>query len=121
RLKKLERGDMQSIDWLDALTVDEMRNIIAEEKPKLGPMLYIDLPQFDYPVVFCERIIDLPPAPSTLSGLHDPEIEYDNLLETKHRLLTRAYRRGHLGKDLKPNAQIRNYLNVCVIFSVFMT
>eukprot|EP01134_Creolimax_fragrantissima_P003351 CFRG3351T1 len=110
RLKKLERGDIMSIDWLDAMTINEVQKTIAEEKPNLGPMLYIDLPQFDYPVVFLENITELAPAPSTLSGIHDPEIDFDNLLETKHRLLTRAYRRGHLGQDLKPNAQIRNIL-----------
>lgn len=32
--------------------------------------------------------------------------------EIKHRILTRHYRRGNVDKDLKPNADIRDILNV---------
>lgn len=39
----------------------------------------------------------------------------DNPAESKHRRLVRNHRTGDLDRDLKPNAKIRDELNVSVI------
>ena len=42
----------------------------------------------------------------------DPEIARDNPIENKHRKLIRSHRSGPLDRDLKPNAKLRDELNV---------
>lgn len=42
----------------------------------------------------------------------DPEIARTNPVEDKHRRLVRSHRSGPLDRDLKPNARIRDELNV---------
>lgn len=56
----------------------------------------------------------------------DPEMELENPVEDKHRRLVRSHRNGPLDRELKPNPDIRNDLNVssslwfyaidCIIF-----
>jgi phosphatidylinositol 3-kinase len=43
----------------------------------------------------------------------DPEMELENPVEDKHRRLVRSHRNGPLDRELKPNPDIRNDLNVC--------
>ena len=42
----------------------------------------------------------------------DPEIAQTNPVEDKHRRLVRSHRSGPLDRELKPNARIRDELNV---------
>lgn len=42
----------------------------------------------------------------------DPEIVRENPVEAKHRRLVRSHRNGPLDRELKPNAKIRDELNV---------
>lgn len=44
----------------------------------------------------------------------DPEIVRENPVEAKHRRLVRSHRNGPLDRELKPNAKIRDELNVRV-------
>lgn len=44
----------------------------------------------------------------------DPEIARDNPVEAKHRRLVRSHRSGPLDRELKPNAAVRDELNVSV-------
>lgn len=117
--------------------------------------MYVDLPRFDFPVVFSEtvrlsplplltdtetsmqeyplpvfasltpsRSVVLPPnltIPSntvsplgdvSLCAILDPEIARENPVEAKHRRLVRSHRNGPLDRELKPNAKIRDDLNV---------
>ena len=85
--------------------------------------LYIDLPQFDFPLVFSEKEYLLPPpmslrfVDSSYVIISDPEsirmeATQDDPVENKHRKLTRSHRNGPLDRDLKPNAKIRDELNV---------
>lgn len=70
-----------------------------------------------------------PPAPSNASALGsssiasmsaetslftivDPEVVRKNPVEAKHRRLVRDHRNGPLDRELKPNAKIRDELNV---------
>lgn len=119
--------------------------------------LVIDLPRFDFPVVFTDHEYPPPPissyphhTPSTsnitlkpppevqlgpgingtaqgsvgddgyippLIRVYDPEIGIrDNPAENKHRRLVRNHRTGVLDRDLKPNAKIRDELNVIVSY-----
>lgn len=48
----------------------------------------------------------------TLFSIVDPEIVRENPVEAKHRRLVRSHRNGPLDRELKPNAKIRDELNV---------
>ncbi|KAL7275774.1 Phosphatidylinositol (PI) 3-kinase [Rhizina undulata] len=52
-----------------------------------------------------------------LMRVYDPEINADNPAESKHRRLVRSHRTGPLDRDLKPNAKIRDELNVILNYS----
>ncbi|KAH7106460.1 phosphatidylinositol 3-kinase [Auriculariales sp. MPI-PUGE-AT-0066] len=63
-VKKYERGDLQSVEWLDKLAFRRMEEVHSEETAKSEHLfLYIDLPRFDFPIVFTEP--DAAPVPST--------------------------------------------------------
>lgn len=119
--------------------------------------LVIDLPRFDFPVVFTDHEYPPPPISSyhhhtpsasnvtlkpppevqlgpgingtghgsvedegyvpPLIRVYDPEVgARDNPAENKHRRLVRNHRTGVLDRDLKPNAKIRDELNVIVSY-----
>ncbi|KAB5560208.1 kinase-like domain-containing protein [Coniochaeta sp. 2T2.1] len=127
-----------------------------KDDPKPGPsmfMLNVELPRFDFPVVFADH--EYPPPPiSSLQHLSSsqsniilkppPEVQYgpgingvadtdegrlirvydpevgakDNPAESKHRRLVRSqHRHGILDKDLKPNAKVRDELNLIMSYS----
>lgn len=52
------------------------------------------------------------PGDSSLFTIVDPEIARENPVEAKHRRLVRSHRKGPLNRELKPNAKIRDELNV---------
>lgn len=96
--------------------------------------IYIDFPRFDFPVIFSDYEYPEPlssplhssiPNISSMRGgvvedgeggvisvVWDPETIKDNPVESKHRRLVRSHRNGPLDRDLKPNAKIRDELNV---------
>ena len=45
----------------------------------------------------------------------DPEISLENLVESKHHKLARSLRSGPTDKDMKPDAKIRDQLNVSFV------
>ena len=73
-MKKYERGDLRKSDWLDNLTFRKMASIHAVNLPPIASIcrsyvswqeetqksdnlyLYIDLPRFDFPVIFSEPV-----------------------------------------------------------------
>ncbi|KAI2632916.1 phosphatidylinositol 3 [Xylaria nigripes] len=113
--------------------------------------LNIELPRFDFPVVFADHEyppppisslqhlsasqsnIALKPPPEVSYGpgingpeerdriirIYDPEVgAKDNPAESKHRRLVRSqHRHGILDKDLKPNAKVRDELNLIMSYS----
>jgi phosphatidylinositol 3-kinase len=102
-LRKHERGDIAQVPWQDKLVfakIDEMQTMQEDSKQAY---LLIELPTFDFPVVFSE-------SPYTV--FIDPEL--DNPVENKHRRLVRSERHTFFDVDLKPNSKIRDELNVCV-------
>ena len=54
------------------------------------------------------------PDAGPLIRIYDPEVGIkENPAESKHRRLVRSHRTGVLDRDLKPNAKMRDELNVC--------
>ncbi|KAI0784446.1 atypical/PIKK/PI3K protein kinase [Abortiporus biennis] len=132
-VKKYERGDLPKSDWLDALAFRKMAEIHAAETEKSESLfLYIDMPRFDFPVIFSEpdasavasssTTVATPvatPAPQTSSiandthlwAVIDPDISKENPVEDKHRRLVRSHRSSPYDRELKPNAKIRDELS----------
>ncbi|GAA5933309.1 hypothetical protein JCM10213_001246 [Rhodosporidiobolus nylandii] len=73
-VKKHERGDIARLDWLDKLAFRQIEKIHKAESEKSEHLfLYIDLPRFDFPVVFSEPEYPLPVlSSSTLSSTLAP-------------------------------------------------
>ena len=137
-VKDYERGDVAKIDWLDRMAFRQIEKVHASEASKSDKLfLYVDLPKFDFPVVFSEQEspITLPPAPvlpppSQAQMIHsalppdlfstdphlwrhfDPDAWRDNPVEIKHRKLLRSQRLVDEGRDLKPGPADRDRLNV---------
>lgn len=119
--------------------------------------LYIDLPRFDFPVIFNEQVRTYPsisvlysdvsqeaslpiysftanapdavqpPPPQPLVNINtdphlwqimDPDMILGNPVEDKHRRLVRSHRSGPLDREMKPNATIRDELNVSPLYCV---
>ncbi|TCD67817.1 Phosphatidylinositol (PI) 3-kinase [Steccherinum ochraceum] len=133
-VKKYERGDLSKSDWLDAMAFRKMAEIHASETEKSQSLyLYIDLPRFDFPVIFSEPdassipststsvpAATQPPVPSASSAIAtdthiwavvDPDIAKENPVEDKHRRLVRSHRSSPYDRELKPNAKIRDELS----------
>lgn len=123
-VKKQESGDIPRIDWLDKLAFREIEKTHAKLSANSEKLfLYIDLPTFDFPLVFSENEATLPVQPSNTPGpldfcIHvwDMEPYRDNPVEVKHRRLVRSHRSGPLDKELKPNAGHRDQLNQILKF-----
>ncbi|KIJ66818.1 hypothetical protein HYDPIDRAFT_26239 [Hydnomerulius pinastri MD-312] len=133
-VKKYERGDLLKSDWLDKMAFRKMEEIHAAETAKSENMfLYIDLPRFDFPVIFSEPEAHNTPSTSTASttvaqtpvapvlpqsfatdphlwAVLDPEMARENPVEDKHRRLVRSHRSSPYDRELKPNAKIRDEL-----------
>ncbi|WWC69461.1 uncharacterized protein I206_103401 [Kwoniella pini CBS 10737] len=136
-VKDFDRGDIVKIDWLDRIAFRQIEKAHAAESSKSDKLyLYVDLPKFDFPVVYSEQesSIPLPPAPmphpapqtqQQLSGVpphllssdpylwrtYDPDAWRENPVEIKHRKLLRSQRLGDEGRDLKPGPAERDRLN----------
>ncbi|KAL2023534.1 hypothetical protein VTK56DRAFT_2142 [Thermocarpiscus australiensis] len=182
--KKHEMGEIPRVDWLDQLVFRgfEKRGLHAAKSyvkaaqrqqaaqadaskggngasslPEPSSyLLNVELPRFDFPVVFADHEYPPPPVSSLLHlsssqsnvilkpppeihlgpddinladddegyggrliRVYDPEVAArDNPAESKHRRLVRSqHRNGILDKDLKPNAKVRDELNVIMSYS----
>ncbi|KAJ1930687.1 Phosphatidylinositol (PI) 3-kinase [Tieghemiomyces parasiticus] len=116
-IKKHETGDLPRLDWLDKLTFREIERVHqAEAQSTTSTFLYIELPTFDFPLIYSEAESTDPhlvtPLFPEIAFVHDPELHRENLAEAKHRRLVRSHRNGPLDRELKPNAKIRDELNV---------
>ncbi|KAK0729824.1 kinase-like domain-containing protein [Lasiosphaeris hirsuta] len=131
----------------------------TDSSQESGPsnfVLNVELPRFDFPVVFADHEYPTPPISSLqhlsssqsnivlkpppevhfgpgingiddgdegyagqLIQVYDPEVgAKDNPAESKHRRLVRSqHRNGILDKDLKPNAKVRDELNLIMSYS----
>lgn len=121
--KRYERGQIIKVDWLDKLTFPEMEKIQENERKLCTEMhLSIEFPKFvvdgfDSNVVYFEKEAENPchlHYDSDVLLFPDPELFLDNLAENKHHKLSRSVRSGVSDRDLKPNPQMRDYLNQIV-------
>ncbi|KAI8800253.1 kinase-like domain-containing protein [Cladochytrium replicatum] len=118
-MRKYERGDIPKVDWLDHLAFREIEKINKKETSSSKKLfLFIELPQFDFSLVFNEKEYTLPapvvmpPPDAQIVTISDPETyRNDNPVENKHRKLVRSHRNGPLDGELKPNSKIRDELN----------
>ncbi|EFP90774.2 Phosphatidylinositol (PI) 3-kinase [Puccinia graminis f. sp. tritici] len=134
-VKKHERGDLPRLEWLDQLAFRQIERIHAQETAKSRDMyLYVDLPRFDFPILFNEIELPAPSLPSTLSAVTqpaagntsalysphhladiftvvDPDMVHDNPIESKHTRLHRSHRNGPLDRELRPEKSVRDVLN----------
>jgi phosphatidylinositol 3-kinase len=140
-VKKYERGDLQKSDWLDKMAWRKMEEVHAAETEKSENLfLYIDLPRFDFPVIFSEPEtptastsallpqVSQPVLTSSISSsfssephlwaIIDPDTARENPVEDKHRRLVRSHRSSPYDRELKPNAKIRDELGVCRLFLI---
>ncbi|KAJ1888210.1 Phosphatidylinositol (PI) 3-kinase [Kickxella alabastrina] len=114
--RRYEDGDIEHVDWLDALAMERVAQIEAQERIRTNDLyIHITFPKFDFAVVFGETKLDDPlviqPQDPKYCLVFDPEMYRDNPAESKHRRLLRGYRSGSLDRELKPNATIRDQLN----------
>ncbi|CAM1502259.1 Fc.00g042430.m01.CDS01 [Cosmosporella sp. VM-42] len=153
-LRTLQRQHAANGDGPSTTGAGDDKGTQDDERP--GPstfLLNVELPRFDFPVVFADHEYDAPPISSLQSlsvsqatmpqrqpevqpgpginmsessaGLggriikvYDPEAGHrDNPAEAKHRRLFRSsHRHGILDKDLKPNAKVRDELNLIMSY-----
>ena len=147
-MKRHEQGDLPRLDWLDNIVFRKIEqlnissksptNITAAHGVDGEVFLYIDVPRFDFPIVFSDYEYPEQAVAMSLAGTFttrgvieegeggpanfvvDAETARDNPVEAKHRRLVRSHRNGPLDRDLKPNAKIRDELNVTSLSSAFL-
>lgn len=62
-IKRHERGDLPRVDWLDKLAYRQVEKVYqAESQSSDRLFLYVDLPRFELPIVYCEAESILPSA-----------------------------------------------------------
>lgn len=114
-----------------------MLTIQAESAKSQDLYLYVELPKFDFPIVYteAESPVPQPPLPQIpklntqpqinpalkpnamaedpwLWRTYDPDAWRDNPVQIKHTKLLRSERLGEAGRDLKPGPADRDRLNV---------
>lgn len=116
RLEKLVKNHatnkINALPWLDKHTFQQIKNIKKRySKYRQNDLfLHIELPLFEYPVVFHEKDYDIPqPYAKELVLVNDPELTFKNPVEMKHMKLARSAH-GLLDKDLKPNVLERDLI-----------
>lgn len=123
--KQYQSGYTPKVDWLDKLTFREIERISQEEKNQSECLfLSIEFPKIhvdclEYCVVYFERNAEENCKlcfDSDLITIADPELYLENLVESKHHQLSRSARSGVTDRDLKPNASVRDQLNLIVSY-----
>ncbi|KFH46181.1 Phosphatidylinositol 3-kinase catalytic subunit type-like protein [Hapsidospora chrysogenum ATCC 11550] len=182
--KKHEMGEIPRVDWLDqmvfrsfekrglqaaksSMKMLQRQRILNGDSTDAGDsadgrpgqstfLINVELPRFDFPVVFADHEYEPPPisalqslsaSQANLSQRRQPQVQFgpgikgwedgseglsnplikvydpeaghrDNPAEAKHRRLFRSsHRHGILDKDLKPNAKVRDELNLIMSYS----
>jgi phosphatidylinositol 3-kinase len=110
-VKLYELCNIPRIEWLDRFAFKAIEEMKRESVRKTDhEWIQVNLPTFDLPIVFHEvQISTAIPNPYA-----DDDMVLDNLVEGKHRKLIRggAQRYGHWDRELKPNAALRDEINV---------
>ncbi|KAH3680585.1 hypothetical protein WICPIJ_008205 [Wickerhamomyces pijperi] len=138
-IKRYEDGEITSSVWLNNLTFRKIEQLGKSKLSKSSQFtLFIDLIQFDTPVVFSEYIYPAPniskyqplsqlqagnttqgnqyleskvsTGPGSLIKIFDPEQYFNDCIEQKYRKLERSHKDGNFDRELKPTARIRDEL-----------
>eukprot|EP01113_Clastostelium_recurvatum_P033439 TRINITY_DN4415_c0_g1_i2.p1 TRINITY_DN4415_c0_g1~~TRINITY_DN4415_c0_g1_i2.p1 ORF type:complete len:870 (+),score=126.35 TRINITY_DN4415_c0_g1_i2:136-2745(+) len=125
RLEKLQkrhdRGLIDRVEWLDAPARAQMQSIASQERDKSPHTLFlvVDLPEFEYPVLFREIKYQLQstalPAPTAnkIVLVHDCELNKENPAELKYLKLMRSNKaRNQIDRDLKPGSKEREQIAI---------
>ncbi|CAH0552655.1 unnamed protein product [Brassicogethes aeneus] len=123
--KKHRNGHLRKVDWLDRLTFRELE-LINEKEKRSSDYLYL---MIEFPIITIDNIIHhivyFEPngeeiytfrVQTDLVTVPDQEILRENLVESKHHKLARSLRSGNCDKDAKPNAEMRDILNIIVSY-----
>lgn len=120
-------GQTIKIDWLDKLTFLEIEKMTQRMKADSKNMfLSVEFPRaliestIDVPIVYNDTALEeqknlLAPG-ADMYLIHDPELGLENLIEDKHHRLSRSARSCIGDKELKPNATVRDQLNIIVSY-----
>ncbi|KAK9464191.1 kinase-like domain-containing protein [Lipomyces oligophaga] len=134
-LKWNDSTEMTKTTWHDRLA---FRQLEAEQKQILSEMsnvdkqqhsLVVEFPKFDFPVLFSDfkyistdnlfeydSRTDSAVERYPVITVYDPNMALENVEERKHRTLLRSHP-DSLDKELKPNPNIRDELNVILNYS----
>jgi phosphatidylinositol 3-kinase len=117
-MRRYHRGDISKVDWLDKRIEQEIEKLEHDLFANVnGLYLYINLPIFDFPLVFNEpeytypEEIHLRELDHNMVTVFDAELFQENPVENKHRKLARSHRTGPLDRELKPTAKLRDEIN----------
>jgi phosphatidylinositol kinase/protein kinase (PI-3 family) len=138
-IKKHENGDIITVDWLDNMIFRKIEQINKSQSADSDFTLFIDLTQFDIPVVFTDFKYPPPPIPiyqhseqqqgqqsiqpKILTGnfttmkVYDPEQYRSDPIEQKYRKLERSHKDGPFDREIKPTPKIRDELNKILGYS----
>ncbi|CAN6835972.1 unnamed protein product, partial [Brassica oleracea] len=118
-MNKFERGQIQSIDWLDRLMLKSLDKIKEQESSKHGNSnlyLVIDFCSFEHRVVFqvqSSLLKNLSKSGAKFVTVWDTELGKFNPSEHKQLKLARSLDRGIIDRDLKPsNAERKSIQSV---------
>lgn len=122
-------GQTMKIDWLDKLTFLEMEKMTQQMKANSKNMFFsVEFPKalventIDVPIMYNEttletqRVLQMQSSAQPSFMINDPELSFDNIIESKHHRLSRSARSCISDKDLKPNAAVRDQLNAIVSY-----
>ncbi|CDR44756.1 CYFA0S15e02454g1_1 [Cyberlindnera fabianii] len=137
-IKKHETGDIPSIEWLDNLTFRKIEKINQKSSADARNfILFIDMVQFDIPIVFSDFKYPPPEIPVYQPSdqetqqnqpriptgkfitmkVYDPEQYRYDPIELKYRKLERSHKDGPFDREIKPTAKIRDELNKILNYS----
>nr|AWV66672.1 phosphatidylinositol 3-kinase catalytic subunit type 3 isoform X1 [Brachionus koreanus] len=124
RLAKLSKfyadGHMIKQEWLDNITLQKIENTIKNEKKNSKfffmnvELAQIECDNVKYKVLYyeenAERIVQVIPN-NDLFVVNDPELELDNIIESKNRKLEHTEQMVLFDMNLKPDTDSKNQLH----------
>lgn len=106
--RKYERNDLPKVDWMDRLIFNNPTSPLNQPLKtsfSIPSEITLKISIFDFPVVYNETTL-------TKEIIYDPDVNFENAVESKHRKVARSHRTGRLDRELKPNSKYRDELNI---------
>lgn len=132
--KRFARGDYERLPWLDSMSIKSTDERISSIRSlcglRRGLELKVNLPKFDFDVLYCDVYASHHDGPhqhhGTLHGndggkrvlyFSDPEIDRDSPAEVMAQKLARSAARGNDNPTLRPNTQEKAELERIIRYS----